>query len=204
MVEVQGLVLTDDEVVSLAVDSGRPWVGVLPTVDQLDAEELARAAIRGQRSLHVRELIDAQQLARLNSILACGVRVAAYVQDFAGDMVAGSFAVYAFGPADGGDWVRDAVTPVGVHYLAEVSPDDVVGTIASMVSDASDHERDFIPPGCSLVVVWPTDDGFQMSSVSRDGVVVRAVSTDTVRTVEVKSDATTLMRDIHDLAPNKA
>lgn len=50
--------LTDDELVALALHAEVQWHGPLPTVNVGDVGELERAAARGVRSLGVRGLID--------------------------------------------------------------------------------------------------------------------------------------------------
>ncbi|MDY7540846.1 hypothetical protein QN345_10105 [Cryobacterium sp. 10I1] len=53
------IVLTDDELVAVAVEQRSEWLGNLPTVSASDAADLLKASARGYRSLAVRSLLSA-------------------------------------------------------------------------------------------------------------------------------------------------
>lgn len=57
--------LTDDELVAIAVEQKSQWLGNLPTVVASDAGQLASASARGYRSLAVRELLGGTGTSRL-------------------------------------------------------------------------------------------------------------------------------------------
>jgi hypothetical protein len=63
------IVLTDDELVAIAVEQGAEWFGNLPTVETSDVTHLANASARGFRSLTVRSLLSAKGESRLDSTL---------------------------------------------------------------------------------------------------------------------------------------
>lgn len=49
---------TDDEILSLSMAAGVQWRRAMPTVDLQDRDELARALVRGYRSLALRDIHD--------------------------------------------------------------------------------------------------------------------------------------------------
>jgi hypothetical protein len=56
--ELAEAALTDDEIAALAYRHRKTWRAVLPTLDPDDAEDIARAVFRGDRSLIARGLLD--------------------------------------------------------------------------------------------------------------------------------------------------
>lgn len=113
--------LTDDEVVAIAVDRSGAWAGALPTVDTDQAESLAAAAFRGQRSLVVRNLID--DAGELDTALAELTGPAVSSQDlvsvYLGDA---EFQRASWGLATthyrSTGWMLETVTVLGVHRLS--------------------------------------------------------------------------------------
>lgn len=73
----QGLLLSDDELVAVAMRSGRAWKASLPTVAIDDNAELIRAAARGHRSLLLRGLLgggsEEEQSNRVEEVLGSAV-----------------------------------------------------------------------------------------------------------------------------------
>lgn len=132
--------LTDDEIVALCAADGRPWPVGLTTVEQT-AEELARAGMRGMRSLMVRRLAggDADQpgvrphemIARdVAAFLDATERVGAYMAPASDHSVLGGAAVIAARTPDG--WVMDTATAAGVHALRRAGTDEAVNAVLEL------------------------------------------------------------------------
>lgn len=159
--------LTDDEIVALVVDRGLVWAGLLPTVDSLDESALAGAALRGQRSLFVRQLIP-DEIDDLVVKCAQGVVVvAAYHQDAAGDILLGSSALYVF--QSGHDLLLDVVSPLGVHFLEESSSQAALERVEQVLGDTALTD-DTYPPTASLAVYVRTMPTPVLFSVRADSI----------------------------------
>jgi hypothetical protein len=113
--------LTDDELVALAVDRGRPWPTPLPTVNLEDAKEIQRSALRGLRSLGVRGgLRDGELIPPLDEVAAATASqpgLLLYRGDEAGDPRPGSGLGIAVVALPGSSWLLDEVSASGVHLL---------------------------------------------------------------------------------------
>ena len=126
------LLLTDDEVVAVALDRGTFWPGGLPTVAADDPADLAAASNRGHRSLLVRGLLGDTGRITPGGSLAVATEVAgaaAHVSVFLADddyrRASWGMASSHFPTATG--WVLETITPTGVHHLT--------------VHDADEHRR---------------------------------------------------------------
>ena len=107
--------ITDDELVAMAVSSAVPWRGLLPTVP-VTTEELRRAALRGSRSLALRGLDDsALELARLAAASAPLMLVFTAVAS--SPLIPLSSGVGIF-PSPSADVVVDVTLPTGVHEFS--------------------------------------------------------------------------------------
>lgn len=119
-------VLTDDELVAIAIDGGSFWPGPLPTVDIEDVEALTASALRGQRSLFVRGLVDGD--GELETHLAREIRPLAgrmdsytvYLADAGFQRASWAFATAHYETRT--DWVIEEVSAPGVHRFVHVAP----------------------------------------------------------------------------------
>src|SRR3954463_15314949 len=100
------LLLTDDELVALAVEQSKAWPTGLPTVDVQTADGLYAAALRGRRSLAVRGFFDAEapgsallDIVRRDAVGAEG-SVSLYVADRDGARMQGAVNVNAYRSAE--------------------------------------------------------------------------------------------------------
>lgn len=132
--------LTDDEIVALCAADGRPWPIGLSTV-AATPEELARAGMRGMRSLMVRRLArsDADRPGmRPHEMIADDVaafldsthRVGAYIAPASDHSVLGGASVTAAQTPDG--WVVDTTTAAGVHALRPASAQDAAAAVLGL------------------------------------------------------------------------
>lgn len=104
-------VLTDDELVAIAVEQDSEWLGNLPTVDATDIAQLASASARGLRSLAVRDLLNGKGSSRLSPEIlatvgpAIGKRptIYAYVAQSAMPLVVTGASIAVFPAASAGE-----------------------------------------------------------------------------------------------------
>lgn len=140
--------LTDDEIVALCAADGRPWPLGLATVGDT-TEELARAGVRGMRSLLVRRLTGGTADApgvRPNAMIARDVsafldateRVGAYIAPSSNHSVLGGAAVTAAQTDDG--WVLDTSTAAGVHTLRNATAKEAADAILALAESAYSGE----------------------------------------------------------------
>lgn len=190
--------LTDDEIVALCAADGRPWPIGLSTVDATP-EELARAGMRGMRSLMVRRLAraDADRPGmRPHEMIADDVaafldsthRVGAYIAPALDHSVLGGASVTAAQTPDG--WVVDTTTAAGVHALRPASAEDAAAAVlglAQQIYDGTtftDNERSawvcVIRYGADLIAV-----GHGSVSGTVDGKPTEQWDPDTIRGVFV-------------------
>lgn len=134
------LVFTDDEIAAIAIDRDTYWPADLPTVDTDDPADLLAAMIRGQRSLLVRGLIDAEGTSD-PSVQLLGDQLAGATQ---------SITVYIGGPdllrvspvlasvhyPMPGDWVAETITPGGVHAFTATSRDIHIAYFERVIQEA--------------------------------------------------------------------
>ena len=133
------LLLTDDEVVAIAVDALVAWPSALPTVDVEDAEQLTAAMQRGRRSLQIRGMAtdDDDQTSSLNVArgLAGGAgHIHVYLGDDKLQRASWSFTT-VLGQA-GDLWCTDILTSDGTHRLVETSRDDALTYLTALLEGA--------------------------------------------------------------------
>lgn len=140
-------VLTDDEAVALAVQRGAAWPSPLPTLTE-DSSSLLSAALRGRRSLLVRDLVtvnsedvavpsEALRLCGdgvLNRALCLGIYVGR--DDLSARPVAASW--FWYGSHDCDDWMTESTSVDGVHAFVIMTRAQVSQTAAALISAA--HE----------------------------------------------------------------
>jgi len=135
--------LTDDEIVALCIADGRPWPLGLSTVEAT-TEELAKAGIRGMRSLMVRRLAggDAEKSGmRPNELIANDVaafldaanRIGAYIAPAADPSKLGGAAVTA--AQTGSGWVVDTATAAGVHALRRATVEEACVAVLELAEN---------------------------------------------------------------------
>lgn len=138
--------LTDDEIVALCAADGRPWPIGLSTV-AATPEELARAGMRGMRSLMVRRLAraDADRPGmRPHEMIADDVaafldstqRVGAYIAPASDHSVLGGASVTAAQTPAG--WVVDTTTAAGVHALRLASAEEAAAAVLGLAQQIYD------------------------------------------------------------------
>ena len=139
------VLLTDDEIVALALRSGVAWRAPLPTVGQSE-EELTRAAARGWRALLVRELVvDRDHPApELQDVLAAQEA----------KIIARTFVADANGvPLDGTSWstyyrltdghvLIEVISSEGVHSFTTGTVDECSSLITAAVDTV---QREGVP-----------------------------------------------------------
>ena len=147
------LVLTDDELVSIAADADAPIPVALPTVDVDDEYAVAAAVVRGQRSLFVRELIgeeDDSRIAQLQLGLSGRARLSCYV----GDRTLSRFVPV---PATtwlpvGDGFLRIHEGPVGTHVVVHDSADSALREIQGVLRTALESSAQ--PGADERVELW--------------------------------------------------
>lgn len=148
------LKLTDDELVAIAVDLSGPWLGGLPTVDLGSEESLAASALRGHRSLLVRELLNADGELEGDLPALAGQQVGSrdFIAVYIGDA---EHARASWGIASthyrAVEWILETVTVLGVHGLS-IQPrenhrsyfENLVATALSTGPEGLDSEDNFL------------------------------------------------------------
>ncbi len=139
------MVLTDDEVVGLAVERGSPWPGGTPTVVDTD-EAVGAAAFRGDRSLVVRGLRTSEgpPISELASMLEAIAEAAAHIEVYLAD---GQYSRTSWGLASthhvaAGDWLFETTNSLGVHRLAWHAPPEHLGYVSALLDSAVDNGPD--------------------------------------------------------------
>ena len=131
-----GLLLTDDEVVSLAAISGRPWpVGLITVAATADA--VRSAAARGLRSLTVRGIVTTDGEAAdsthpgIAAVIECFVRAAnrigAYIAPAGKPDVLAGASITAVPVAD--VWWLDSANAQGVHGFRRVNQEQALDAL---------------------------------------------------------------------------
>ena len=100
--------LTDDELVAIAVEQNSEWFGNLPTVETSNATLLANASARGYRSLTVRSLmsetgasrLDARVLAAVGPAVGHRPEVFAYLADSDSPLAVTGASIAVFAASD--------------------------------------------------------------------------------------------------------
>jgi hypothetical protein len=135
-------VLSDDEIVAIAVKDGASWPGPLPTIN-LGEREMLQAIVRGVRSLLARELvtmigIDYEVSADVRTLIGQATlathAASAYVSEVSSPgQLKGSSAYLYFGESGA---VIDLVTLGGVHEVGEVSADGGLSVLTALADNA--------------------------------------------------------------------
>ncbi|PQE00382.1 hypothetical protein CYL16_12235 [Mycobacterium sp. EPG1] len=139
----ESVLLTDDEIVALCAIDGRPWPLGLITVEAA-AVEVARAGMRGMRSLMIREYVREVNgsAPEMNAVIAQFIttfltspnRVGVYVAPVTDPATLGGASVTAASSPDG--WVVDSATAAGVHAIRAVSPHEALEAVSTLIVQA--------------------------------------------------------------------
>jgi hypothetical protein len=117
---LDNIVLTDDELVALSFERGRPWPTPLPTVDSSQRDALEMAALRGLRSLALRgALVDGEFLPTVEEVANVTVArpgLLLHRGDDIGEVEGGANLGLAI-VALSGVWLLDDVSWAGTHRL---------------------------------------------------------------------------------------
>jgi len=136
--------LTDDEIVALCAANGKPWPVALMTVAPT-TEDLAKAGVRGMRSLLVRRLAggDAEApgfrpheyIARDAAAFAESTdRIGVYVAPTSDPSQLAGASITAARGTD--DWVVDTATAAGIHALRRTTSDEAAKAILTFAESA--------------------------------------------------------------------
>lgn len=137
--------LTDDEVVALAVDREMLWPAGTPTVDPESREQVAGAAFRGDRSLLARALL------RSGNSSSPAELIGDHVRDAPGSIVAyigdGRFARVSWGIASAhypvpSGWLLETVSAAGLHRFSVEPLPDHCRYLEALLSGARDSGPD--------------------------------------------------------------
>jgi hypothetical protein len=175
------LQLTDDEVAGLGALTARPWPTPLPTVAD-DADALRAAAIRGIRSLLVRDLAgvaaDGRPVAGadvstvVETMHEGSLRIAVTAVSTDGSTPA--FAWYSHGGADTTTWLTEGVTADGVRLLELTPREECLDAVRRTARDA--HAKGLSDDGSrQLVVAVYAPDGGHLLRCDKGRVEVTAL-----------------------------
>lgn len=172
------LAFTDDEVVALAAALPDPWRAPLPTVDQTNRDEVAKAAYRGRRSLVVRDLAESDGTpvglaVEVIKRLGTGLRAFFLLAGEEDNWLPGGVTVYLYGPALDAIEVSQTVADAGVHYFRLAPPPGQWQALASLAesiyadgfADSAAQPGKARPAAALLHVVRP--DGIRSIRVAR-------------------------------------
>ena len=131
------LTLTDDEAVAVAATLAEPWRAPLPTVDRSSRDDLAQAALRGRRSLVVRDLAGSDGTltglaAEVHKRLGAGLRAFFLLADDEGNWVPGGVTLYLYGPDVETVELSHIVAAAGVHYFTIAPPPGQWASLAAL------------------------------------------------------------------------
>lgn len=131
--------LTDDELVALAAADDAMWPAAVPTVDVDNDTDMARAILRGRRSLGIRELVSPDQTGDDDSVTLARDLVRADPPLFAylardGQVARMAGNGFAAARRADGSWVTDVTAIAGVHNLAVADGETVVALLAELVA----------------------------------------------------------------------
>jgi hypothetical protein len=121
------LTLTDDEAAAVALRANGAWRAPLPTVDGNNREDVLRAILRGQRSLTVRDLTDADGMpagpaAEVMKRLGTGLRAMFMLADGAGNWLPRGITVYLYGSDVDAVEMSHVIAAGGVHRFCVAPP----------------------------------------------------------------------------------
>lgn len=167
------LLLTDDELVAVAVEQSKAWPTGLPTVDVESEQALFTAALRGRRSLAVRGLVGSEpadnellDAVRRDAVGADGF-VCLYIADQQGTRAADAVNLNAYRSGTG--WLVETVSDVGVHQFASLTA-EALGTLYRGLAQAA-HDRGLAGGSAdSLWIVAVTSDRRESISVRKGSV----------------------------------
>jgi hypothetical protein len=158
------LLLTDDEVIAVAVARETYWPAGTPTVDVRDDSQLAAAVFRGNRSLTARgigpasaESNDGDPLAAISGLPGGDRLVTVHLADE-------SFNRSSLGPATAHypgpqTWILESISPAGIHAFAELDRQDHIDYLTSVVQGVErsgpDREAPDVPPWLCVLAVSP-------------------------------------------------
>jgi hypothetical protein len=142
------ILLTDDEVVAIAVHRGRQWPTILTSVDSSSTQDMAFAMVRGTRSLVVRRLARDE-----SSAIRLSERLTELIEPFLGDpvlhvypapmgspgRVAGAV-VYVYAHNSAGDYPIEVVYGYGLHELSTVDEVRLHALLARLIGSAFDRD----------------------------------------------------------------
>ena len=175
------LALTDDEVVAIALAAGSFWPSFLPTVDIDDSDELARASLRGRRSLLVRQLPEGEgePAADVRLVLNLpgrldGVSVVVADAELNRRAEAHTSVHYPNGAA----WMLESISPLGVHEFDVLSRDVHHEYIAEMATALFGAVGDDELRGDRLLVTGGAGVGAPVAIVGPGSAVLGQVSDD--------------------------
>ncbi|MEA5456400.1 hypothetical protein SPF06_16825 [Sinomonas sp. JGH33] len=169
----QGLLLTDDEIVAVAMRWGRDWKASLPTLALDDDAELIRASARGHRSLFVRGLLGGPNNEELSNqveqALGSAVGTLPELIGYAAnseDLRAATGLRFALFSTDAGEKVLVVTLPNGINEISRVSPADAQDFISTFAAGPGK-----VGAGSpAVVLVSPkTEDSTQFAVVTSEG-----------------------------------
>lgn len=183
----EGLMLTDDEVVAIAVDRGSFWPGALPTVSTQDGGALAEASFRGHRSLVVRGVLEgngrlcatADHLA--SDIPGCRAFATVFLADDRLQRANWGLASSHYPAEDG--WVLETVTPMGIHDLSIQKLDDHRRYMEALLEGArragpeDQQEAGEVPTAASSICILGIGAGRTIVATARRGSVQAGIAT---------------------------
>ena len=136
----RAVLLTDDEVVAVAVDLKTHWPGALPTVASDDRTSLAATSSRGHRSLLVRDLLvdgsvgGSRGPGPATAVAGATAHVTVFLADDTFERASWGIASTHY-PTAGG-WVLGTISPTGVHHLSPQPEEDQRRYMAAILDGA--------------------------------------------------------------------
>lgn len=169
------ILLTDDELVALAVEQSRAWPTGLPTVAVELPDSLFAAALRGRRMLAVRDMFNPAapgkellELVRRDVVGATGL-VCLYIADQVGNRMQDAVNINAF--QSGTDWLVETVSDAGVHQFARLAPQELESLYLGLAQAA--FERGLADEQADALWVAAISEDRRRSISVRRGVVAR-------------------------------
>ena len=138
------LALTDDEAAAVALRANGAWRAPLPTVDGSNREDVLRAILRGQRSLAVRDLADADGMpagpaAEVMKRLDTGLRAVFMLADGAGNWLPRGITVYLYGSDVDAVEMSHIIVAGGVHRFRVAPPPGMWDALTGLARAIYDH-----------------------------------------------------------------
>jgi hypothetical protein len=136
--DIADIVLTDDEVVAVAVQESQPWPVALPTVPNGDPDALAAASFRGHRSLSVRGLLNDEGGLTLSIASLCsGIPGAdSFLAVFLADnsFQRAGWGVMSCHYPSTAEWIVESINPLGIHRIARIPTSEQRSYLSAMLS----------------------------------------------------------------------